>query len=377
MKIMKDIDIFGEKFSFNYNGYDKYSTKMGGFIFLIFIIVAMIFFVNSFISFYNRKNYSLQFYTINDYTEQIMLNNNFIFGIDCNKKRTEKAYELFEIIVEYYFRVDGNINNIEINHENCKENYFQINNFNNIMHNINITNYKCTKTEKEIEGIYTDKKFLYYKITVVSNKKENITNIKNFFEKNECKFQFYYIDYIFDLDNYSNPIEPILNSLFIQINPEKDTKKNVFFIKYHFKNEDKLIDFPFSNSEEENVKVGFSRTEDYDIENETLNENKTKNYTTLYLRADNKKTKIIRKYQNLLDFYAESTSFWIGIFESLNFFFTIYKGFLTKLSMSKKLFFFAESSPMKNPPRKTNRIFPKQKLKKIILKIITMNKKII
>ena len=173
----------------------------------------------------------------------------------------------------------------------------------------------------------------------MSNKKENITNIKNFFEKNECKFQFYYIDYIFDLDNYSNPIEPILNSLFIQINPEKDTKKNVFFIKYHFKNEDKLIDFPFSNSEEENVKVGFSRTENYDIENETLNENKTKNYTTLYLRADNKKTKIIRKYQNLLDFYAESTSFWIGIFEFLNFFLLFIKDFLQNFQCLKNYFF--------------------------------------
>ena len=37
MKFFKNFDKFGENFSFKYNKYDKYSSRMGGFIFLIFL----------------------------------------------------------------------------------------------------------------------------------------------------------------------------------------------------------------------------------------------------------------------------------------------------------------------------------------------------
>ena len=113
-------------------------------------------------------------------------------------------------------------------------------------------------------------------------------------------------------------------------------------MKYNFKNEDKLIDIPYLNSsEEEKTFVGFSRTEDYFIykQNES---NGTEKYATMYLRVDDRKTEIVRKYQNFLEFYADNTSFWFGIFEFLNIFFTLYNGFHANLSMSKKLFFFGK-----------------------------------
>ena len=55
MKHFKKFDLFGEKFAFNYNGYEKYSTRMGGFIFLIFIIFSLSYFILSFIFFFIKE----------------------------------------------------------------------------------------------------------------------------------------------------------------------------------------------------------------------------------------------------------------------------------------------------------------------------------
>ena len=55
MKHFKKFDKFGEKFSFNYNDYEKYSTRVGGFVFLIFIIISLSYFILSFIPFYKKK----------------------------------------------------------------------------------------------------------------------------------------------------------------------------------------------------------------------------------------------------------------------------------------------------------------------------------
>jgi len=344
MKHFKKFDFFGEKFSFNYNGYDKYSTRVGGLIFLIFILVTILFFINSFIIFYKRKNYSLQFYTVNHKTENITLNNSFAFGIECNSKEGNKY---FDTIIEYYTKINGKKKNIIVDTKNCNDFENENNlseNINNNMHNLKIDDFKCINNENIIRGIYTDEKFLYYKITVTSKKNQNITEIYDYLLKYECKLQFYYKDYIFDIKNYKKPDKLILNSLFLQINPYFEIKKNVFFMKYHFSNDDQLIDFSFfKDNNKDKEYLGFSRIEDYFIyNNNTLNGNESKNFTSLYLRADNRKTQIIRKYQNLLDFYAENTSFWIGVFEFLNIFFTIYNGFHANLSMSKKLFFFDE-----------------------------------
>jgi hypothetical protein len=115
-------------------------------------------------------------------------------------------------------------------------------------------------------------------------------------------------------------------------------------MKYHFTTENKYIDFSnilhLKNNNEEEL-IGFSRTEDYFIYNsyDNLDDDDTITFATIYLRADNRKTVINRKYQNLLEFYAENTSIWFGMFEILNIIFTIYNGFHASLSMSKKLFF--------------------------------------
>jgi len=351
-KPLKRVDKFGEKFSFKYNGYDKYSTRVGGLVCLIFCMISLSIFIINSIPFVKRQNYNLQFYTVNlNKDENIDLNKNFAFGLDCgDKNKTLEANELFELSINFknntmnYSEIPDNITNTtscstEDFDDELKETIKNLK-----INGLKIKDFQCflkNETKNKVQGIYTDSTFTYYKITVSAKKDKDFSEINDFLFKNDCKLQFYYTDYTIDIDNYVKPIKPLTNSLFLQINPYFYTKKNVFFMNYHFKNDDRLIHlFDKDYEKEEIIKTGFSRTEDYFIykgENSTSNE-----YAKLFIRADNKRMEIKREYQNLLDFYAENTSFWFSIFGILNFIFTFYNDFHANRSMSRKLFFFEE-----------------------------------
>ena len=353
MKYFKLFDNFGENFSFNYNGYNKYSTRLGGCISLVFFLIAVLYVVDSAFPFCKRENYSLHFYSINNSKEKIELKQTFAFGIECENKETEKKFQsdLFSVKISYVINGDES----SVSSKNCSSDSFgkeledNLKNLNK-SNNLPINDFKCIiyKNYNKIQGIYTDENFSYYKIKLYSEKK-NITDINKLLLKEElkCALQFYYKDYSIDIENYLNPIKPILNSIFLQINPNFNTKKNIYFMKYHFTTENKYIDFSnilhLKNNNEEEL-IGFSRVEDYFIYNsyDNLTDDDEITFATIYLRADNRKTVINRKYQNLLEFYAENTSIWFGMFEILNIIFTIYNGFHASLSMSKKLFFFDE-----------------------------------
>ena len=83
----KFIDSFGVSFSFRYKAEDKYSTVFGGIITLIFAAISLIYCIYNFIPFINRKNFTLQFYTMNlKETKEIKLIDsltNFAIGLDC------------------------------------------------------------------------------------------------------------------------------------------------------------------------------------------------------------------------------------------------------------------------------------------------------
>ena len=226
----------------------------------------------------------------------------------------------------------------------------------NIINNLTINKLKIDdfycleKDENKIEGIYTSSIFNYYKITI-SVKKEiknytNYSEINDFLFKNDCKLQFYYIDYSIDIKNYKNPFKPLLNSIFLQLNPDFYIKKNVFFMNYHFKADDRLFHIFQSEEDEKEMKnISFSRIEDYFFYkrgNSSSNITGNGKFASLFIRADNKKTEIKRENQNLLDFYAQNSAFWVSLFEVLNFFFTIYNEFHANRSLASKLFFFEE-----------------------------------
>ena len=262
----------------------------------------------------------------------------------------------------------------------CDQNYFgeELNETlkNLKMNDLRINDFKCVPEDNndEIKGFYTDSNysnFSYYKISI-SNKIENFTKINEFLYENDCKLQFYYKDYYIDIENYTNPYKPIINSLFLQLNPDFYVKKNVFSENYHIKTDNRQYRIFNLGNQKETKKAVFSRIEDYfqyKGVNTYLNLNKEYigNYARLYIRVDNKKMEIKREYQNFLDFWAENSAFWAALFQLFNFFFSYYNGFHASRSMAKKLFFFEGTED--------NKFNYLQIKKSITSKIILMNRK--
>ena len=76
-----------------------------------------------------------------------------------------------------------------------------------------------------------------------------------------------------------------------------------------------------------------------------LERNKTKphnynKYAKLYIRADLKKTIIARKYQKVMEFYADASSILIAIYEIIYLIFNFIDFFYAYHSLAQQLFFF-------------------------------------
>ena len=216
------------------------------------------------------------------------------------------------------------------------------------LEDLNIGNFKCLSREDLISpsGIYTDEVFSYFIISVESKDKNNETHnqlINNYLIAHDCKLQFYYTDIAINISNYSQPYSSFLNSMFVQLNPTLIQKKNIFFINYHLYDDKQILRLGKEGGKMK-IKTGLSRVEDYAVYKglDRVN-NKIEDYETyakLYIRVDNKKIEIKRRYQDLMEFYADTSSLLLSIFWLLGILFANYDKIKANHSISKKLFYF-------------------------------------
>jgi len=157
--------------------------------------------------------------------------------------------------------------------------------------------------------------------------------------------QLYYTDITLDLSNHENPGKTFINSMFLQLNPTLIQKKNVFYMNYHLSNDESLFHFTQDKIESNSTFVGFSRVEDYSLymgENRTkyYNANDRSTYAKIYIRADNRKVEVKRRYQDFMEFYADSSGMLLSIFWILGVIFAFYDRIKANHSISKRLFYF-------------------------------------
>ncbi len=289
-------------------------------------------------------------------TEEIRIKESkaaFAFGLICNDdEATEGIRELFDLHVNFaeQTRVNGKkvTNYTNVTTHNCStDDFYNIND--GSFELLNIKYFECMDEkefiENQLEGIYTDEFFTYYRFTVSSknNSEEFFNKIDDFLLQNDCKLQFYYTDITLNLSDYNKPISSYINSLFIQLNPATTQAKNVFFMNYHLFNESQLFHI-FEYHEIPRITVGFSRTEEYSLY-KGLNRYSTKpfdyqNYAKLFIRVDNKKVVIKRKYQNFMEFFSDNSVFLANIYTVLNLILSFYARFKAKHSITNKLFYF-------------------------------------
>ena len=358
--ILRMFDFFGETLSFRYKEEDKLSTVFGGIIFIIFIFIALLYSIYNCIPFLKRKNYSLQYYSMNLVkTENVKLYNSptaFAFGLDQDTKDKITQYNIFDLLevkTQYHITINGTKDKNKIDYHNCTTKDFHYLH-NKTFYNSKINDYKCLSrenlTKNSPQGIYTDEIFSYYVISIESKDPNNATHnqlINDYLTEFDCRLQFYYTDVIMDLDNVKNPFSSVLNSMFLQLNPTLVQKRNIFFLNYHLY-DDKYWFHLGGEKEKETQRTGLSRTEDYSLYkglNRTykINDDYTDDYNVyakIYIRVDNKNVEIKRRYQDVMEFYADTSALLLSLFWLLGIIFAYYDRIKANHSISKKLFYF-------------------------------------
>jgi len=350
-------DFFGESFTFRYKDEDKHASILGGIICIIFYIIAFLYFIYNFIPFIKRENFSLQYYTMNlEETEKIKLAEEttaFAFGLTDNSDNKEyNISNLFKLNIVFVESPKGEKKTEkELNYTLCdlEKNY---NNkiSNKTFYDLKINELNCLSQEdlekNILKGIYTDDFFSYYDISVESLYQDNETHnnlINDYLMKYDCKLQFYYTDISLDLNNVDEPFSSFLNSLFLQLVPTLVQKKNILFMNYHLFDDNLYLhiggDDKIMMTNES--KTGLSRVEDYFLYKgleRTSKDDMT--YAKMYIRVDNRKVVVKRRYQDFMEFYADTSALLLSIFWILGVIFAYYDRIKANHSISKKLFYF-------------------------------------
>ena len=167
---LKKLDVFGMPYSFKYKNDEKYNSATGGFALILFAILVIAFEIYYFIPFYNRKNLSIIYYSMNmPSTDEIKLYKskaNFAIGLDCplNKKTNITGEQLFKVDLKYVtFAKDHkgvrNVTRYPLSSHKCIYADFY-NEFNDSFDIVNMQNLECLdQTDHSIQGIYNDELF--------------------------------------------------------------------------------------------------------------------------------------------------------------------------------------------------------------------------
>ena len=352
-KFLKKLDLFGVNLNFKYQANDTYTTSLGGLFIIIFCGVCLGFGGYYAIPFIQRKNLSIIYYTMNiPKTEQIRLTDSkaaFSLGYQCDKPKNFSVTDIFDLefkFVIYSKNSSGSTNKKKekLGWHYCKYEDFY-NRYNDSIDFLGLKKFHCLDSyERTIEGIFSDQIFTYYEFAVTNKYKnqENFETIYKYLSKNDCKLVFYYTDITIDLSNYKEPIKPFLNSIFIQLNPTLDIKRNVYFMNQYLYDDDFIIGVFQGDEKPKQIETLFSRYEEYALYvGPNFDPNNTE-YAKIFIRADTKKTSIKRTYQKVTEFYADASSLLIALYEVLIIVFTYINNFYAELSVTKRLFFFKE-----------------------------------
>ena len=353
---LRKIDIFGVPYSFKYKSEERYTTTIGGFVVILFIILCVSFGIYYFIPFYNRKNFTAVYYTLSTANAApisfLDSKTAMAFGLNCwtgNDGTT--ADQLFRLDFKYYrWELINNeyVRNISYlgNHPCTKKDFY--NEFNETFDGSQIYKYQCLDDPSiTVEGIWTSEIFSYFQFEVNAKNKSRdlLDKIDKFLHENDCKFQIYFSDNTIDIDDYKNPIKSYVEANFIQINPTLSIRRNIYFMNQFLYDDDQLI-WVFNEEDEARYKkTFFTRFEEYSLFQGLKRENTSTdylNFVKLYIRADTKKTEVKRTYEKFNEFFADDFSLLIVVYEVLNAIFELLNTFWKEQSLAKNIFFFQD-----------------------------------
>ena len=341
---LKKFDKFEVPISFRHKKEDTYTTWIGGVITLALVLSAIAFGIVYFIPFVKKENYSLYYYTINlQKTEEINFKKSratLAYRFDCPEDEDHPELsnynieDFIETAFKYNYYEGGKQNQTTFIHNCTDSDFYNDKSLLDSIDNETFNEMKCfDDLDKVVKNRFQDRhdNFTYFQLDI--NLKRNIDPVlaNNFLIYRDCKIELYYRDTNNDPEDFDEPIKPFIFENFLQLNPDFESRMNVYFMNSYFENNNDLL-FETKGSEKQNTT--FSRTEQYYL-------HKTGNTIgKIYIRADTRKMIIKRTYQTLTEFFAVTFSFWEDLFIICNFILNTYDKFCLNLSIGKKLFFF-------------------------------------
>ena len=353
---LRKIDFFGVPFSFKYKNKEKYTTAVGGFFVVLFIGAALFLGIYYFIPFYNRKNYTTVYYTLTmSETERISFaesKTGFAIGLNCwtgNDGTTADQLLKVDHYYVYYKLIDNEykktMKTIGV-HPCTKADFY--NEFDETFDGSQLYNYQCLDDPTNaMEGIFTSSIFSYYQFEVnaKNNSQELLDKITDYMIENDCKLQMYYVDNTIDIADYEDPIKSYVEAIFIQLNPTMSIRRNIYFMNEHLYDDNYLFWVFGDDDNARYVKTLFSRYEEYSLYqgvNRAKGSSDYLNFAKVYIRADTKRTDVKRKYQKVMEFYADASSLLIAAFDILIIIFNFINGFWAEQNLAKNIFFFQD-----------------------------------
>jgi len=352
---LRKLDVFGVPYSFKYRDKEKYTTALGGLFVVLFIAAALFMGIYYFIPFYNRKNYTTVYYTLTMAKTEVVnfgvSETAFAIGLNCwTGSDGTVAGDLFRIDHKYiYYKLEEEYkkNTDMISTHQCTKADFY-NRYDETFDGSSIYNYQCMDdSDRGIEGIFTSPIFSYYEFDVYAKNDSQalLDKITDYLTENDCKLQIYYSDNTVDISDYEEPIKSYVEAVFIQLNPTLSIRRNIYFMNQYLYDDNYLIWVFGDDADARYIKTLFSRYEEYSLYQGTHRAKGSSDYTNyakVYIRADTKRTDVKRKYQKVMEFYADASSLLIALYEVLIIIFNYINQFWAEQNLSKIMFFFKD-----------------------------------
>ena len=318
INIITSCDYFGITFNFHYKTKEKFRTITGGMAFILFILISLMYVLINLISLLKRENMSIISHKIQiPSTDKINFQNYSLmhaFRVKCSDIYTNQEMEYFKIDVNHVILTKDNgivkKQKQKLNFTYChNENFF--NKFNNSFIKEGLNNSFCFDNNNiTIQGLYTDEIYQYVELTVTmtKNKVEDYQFYYNFLTDDDCTFQLYHLDYGIDITNHYNPISPYMKQEFLKLSPVEFNKMEVFYFTQKFISYENF----FLNNFNTKYYAGFSYFSFFNLyKGNDRFIRKPNDYNKLakfFIRTDNSRNTIIRKYMKFTEFLANVSS---------------------------------------------------------------------
>ena len=319
---LRKLDVFGVPYAFKYRDKEKYTTALGGLFVVLFIAAALFMGIYYFIPFYNRKNYTTVYYTLTMAKTEVVnfgvSETAFAIGLNCwTGNDGTVADDLFRIdhkFIYYKLEEEYKKNTDMVSTHKCTKADFY-NRYDETFDGSSIYNYQCMDdSDRGIEGIFTSAIFSYYEFDVYAK-------------------------------NNSQALLDKITHYLTENNPTLSIRRNIYFMNQYLYDDDYLIWVFGDDADPRYIRTLFSRYEEYSLyqgTSRTEGSSDYTNYAKVYIRADTKRTDVKRKYQKVMEFYADASSLLIALYEVLIIIFNYINQFWAEQTLSKRIFFFKD-----------------------------------